>query len=111
MPIQPGASETKDEFIGRCIGEEIKNGHEQSQAAAICYSKWDTENMSKMDSFSRNAIEFERAVIERDIRKSNIDLADYPWEDCIADATARYGSEETANKVCGYIKSRYGSKE
>lgn len=30
----------------------------------------------------------------------------YPWDECIADQTARYGSEETAAKVCGYIKSK-----
>lgn len=111
MPIQPGGSETKDEFIGRCIGEEIKNGHEQSQAAAICYSKWDTQNMSKMSPFNRIATEFERAVIESDLRNSDINLADYPWDQCIADQTEKYGDEETAKKVCGYIKSKYGNKE
>jgi hypothetical protein len=34
--------------------------------------------------------------------------AKYPWDECIADQTARYGSEETAKKVCGYIKSQSG---
>jgi hypothetical protein len=33
----------------------------------------------------------------------------YPWDECISDQTARYGDEETAKKVCGYIKSEYGS--
>jgi hypothetical protein len=33
---------------------------------------------------------------------------DYPWEQCIADQTARYGDEETAKKVCGMIRSKYG---
>ena len=33
----------------------------------------------------------------------------YPWDECIADQTTRYGDEETAKKVCGYIKSEYGS--
>jgi hypothetical protein len=37
------------------------------------------------------------------------DTASYPWDECIADQTARYGDEETATKVCGYIKSEYGS--
>ena len=46
MPIKPGATETKEEFISRCIGEEIKGGYEQSQAAAICYSKWDRKELS-----------------------------------------------------------------
>lgn len=47
MPIRPGASETKEEFIGRCISEEVGAGYEQTQAAAICYSKWDRRELSK----------------------------------------------------------------
>jgi hypothetical protein len=33
------------------------------------------------------------------------EMKDYPWEECIADQTARYGDEETAKKVCGAIKA------
>jgi hypothetical protein len=40
-----------------------------------------------------------------------VDLADYPWEQCIADQTERYGDEETAKKVCGAIKAMYARKE
>ena len=29
----------------------------------------------------------------------------YPWEDCMVDQQKRYGSEETAKKVCGAIKA------
>ena len=47
MPIKPRASETQEEFISRCIGEEVGAGYEQSQAAAICYSKWDRRELSK----------------------------------------------------------------
>lgn len=36
---KPG--ETKDDFISRCISIEISSGREPSQAAAICYAKWD----------------------------------------------------------------------
>lgn len=38
-------------------------------------------------------------------RKNN--FGDYPWEDCIADQVARYGDEETAAKICGWIKANY----
>jgi thiol-disulfide isomerase/thioredoxin len=34
-------------------------------------------------------------------------LAKYPWEQCIREQKKQYGSEETAKKICGYIKSRY----
>jgi hypothetical protein len=47
MPVKPKAEETKEQFVSRCIGEEVTAGYEQSQAAAICYSKWDRRELSK----------------------------------------------------------------
>jgi hypothetical protein len=47
MPVKPNAGETQEEFIGRCIGEEVRAGYEQTQATAICYSKWDRRELSK----------------------------------------------------------------
>ena len=38
MPINIGQGESEQDFISRCIAEEINNGYEQDQAAAICYS-------------------------------------------------------------------------
>ena len=38
--VEPGAKESEDEFIGRCIPYMIGEGMEQDQAAAVCYSKW-----------------------------------------------------------------------
>jgi hypothetical protein len=40
MPINPRDSETQDEFISRCVSEEVSSGMEQTQAVAVCYSKW-----------------------------------------------------------------------
>lgn len=40
MPINKKKGESKKDYISRCIGEEITKGHEKSQAAAICYSKY-----------------------------------------------------------------------
>lgn len=34
-------------------------------------------------------------------------LAKYSWDDCMREQKKQYGSEETAKKICGYIKSRY----
>lgn len=39
---------------------------------------------------------------------SELDLAAYPWEQCILDQTEKYGSKETAEKICGAIKAQYG---
>jgi len=52
MPVNVKSGESENDFISRCIGEEINNGYEQSQAAAICYSYWDKENMSKIKDTS-----------------------------------------------------------
>ena len=38
--VEPGAKESEDEFISRCIPAMIGEGMEQDQAAAVCYSKW-----------------------------------------------------------------------
>jgi hypothetical protein len=47
--------------------------------------------------------------IEMELEQAGINLQeDYPWEQCIADQTERYGDEEIANKVCGMIRSKYG---
>ena len=49
MPIKPKSGETEQDYISRCIGEEISAGYEQDQAAAICYNTW-RERMSKMST-------------------------------------------------------------
>jgi hypothetical protein len=155
MPIKPGSTEDKETFISRCISEEINAGYEDTQAAAICYSKWDRRELSKQkfgDPQKRvqSKLNFEKkyeginlaplekgpndpcwenyvqigtkemdgrevpncvplSKIEMELEQDGINLQeDYPWEQCIADQTARYGDEETAKKVCGMIRSKYG---
>jgi hypothetical protein len=39
--VEPGAKESEDEFISRCIPVMVGEGMEQDQAAAVCYSKWE----------------------------------------------------------------------
>jgi len=39
---------------------------------------------------------------------SKVNLEEYPWDECIAEQTKRYG-EEAAPKICGYIKEKYGN--
>lgn len=48
MPVNVKKGETEQEYISRCISEEISGGYEQDQAAAICYSYWRKDKMSKM---------------------------------------------------------------
>lgn len=47
--VEPGKSETQDEFIPRCIEYVIGEGKDQDQAAAICYSMWENRNMNEQD--------------------------------------------------------------
>ena len=79
MPVKPNPSETENEFISRCIGEEIGAGYEQSQAAAICYSYWDKENMSKIKDTSAKVMA--KVAYDTKFRGINLKEAGDPcWE-------------------------------
>lgn len=151
MPIKPGKTEDESTFIGRCMSEETQT-YPQDQAYAICKSKWDRQEMSKITNMSAKVVarmvydEKYRGInlagledacwegyvaigtkeldgrevpncvpmkdeMEKIQSEKNMELAAYPWDECIADQTARYGDEETAKKVCGYIKSTSGGGE
>lgn len=58
-----------------------------------------------------NIIKLRFETLNKAIENKKVDLADYPWDQCVADQTERYGDEETAKKVCGAIKAMYASKE
>lgn len=58
MPIEKRTGESKDEFISRCIGIEIKDGRPQDQAAAICYTKAE-EYFSATASYNEPAANIE----------------------------------------------------
>jgi len=52
MPIEIKKGETEEQYVGRCIGEEVNTGIEQDQAVAICYSKWrEQTKLSTQDKF------------------------------------------------------------
>jgi len=45
-------------------------------------------------------------IIQREnVEQMSTEFAEYPWDECMADMMARYGSEDTAKKVCGAIKA------
>ena len=70
MPVNPKANETQDEFISRCIGEEVSAGYESDQAAAICYSYWDKDKMSKIKDTSSKVMA--RVKYDTDFRGINL---------------------------------------
>jgi hypothetical protein len=51
MPIKPGKTENEQEFISRCMSEETQT-YPNDQAYAICKSKWDRQEMSKIKDTS-----------------------------------------------------------
>jgi len=151
MPVNPEKGEREEDFISRCIAEEVSGGYETTQAAAICYSYWRQDKMSKITDTTEkvmakvaydtdfkginlagledacwdgyvaigtksldgrevpNCVPMEEEMKTIQMEKG-IQLADYPWDECIADQTERYGDEETAAKVCGYIRSQSGGE-
>ena len=46
MPIKIKPNEKKDDFIQRCISEEMGYGKDESQAVGMCYSYWESRRMS-----------------------------------------------------------------
>ena len=48
MPVKPTSSENEEQFIGRCMSEENESFPDESQRYAVCKSKWDKDNMSKI---------------------------------------------------------------
>lgn len=41
MPVpKPNDTETKEEFISRCMGDKVMQEYDQKQRAAICYNSW-----------------------------------------------------------------------
>jgi hypothetical protein len=118
---EPNKGEGEEAYLQRCIPCLYPDLYDQQQAASFCadhYGNKATLGLKKQimkakpqSDFDRKKDEFQLLSAERDVRLKGIQLADYPWEECVADMTERYGDEETANKVCGMIRSKYGSKE
>ena len=95
MPVKPTPSETENEFISRCIGEEIGAGYEQSQAAAICYSYWDKENMSKIKDTTSKVM----AKVAYDTKFRGINLADDGLEGACWEGYSPVGLKPMGNRM------------
>ncbi len=86
MPVNIRKGEEEQEFISRCIGEEVSAGYEQSQAAAICYSYWRKDKMSKLSDVSAKV--HARVAYDTDFRGINLfaedGLENACWEGYVA---------------------------
>jgi hypothetical protein len=148
MPIpKPTASESQNEYVGRCMHEIASEYDTNEQAVAICINTYQKGTMSKSteqrvadklsgihllagledscwegyiaigtkDKDGKTVpncvpVEEEAAKVQME-KKYNFAEGDgsYPWDECVIEQTDRYGSKDIAEKVCGMIKSKYGS--
>lgn len=58
MP-KPRPNETKDNYIGRCIGVLINEGKPKDQAVAVCNSMWDENKMSAYEKALKDLKKYE----------------------------------------------------
>jgi hypothetical protein len=100
MPINIRQGETENEFISRCIGEEVSSGKEQDVSAAICYSYWRKDKMSKLrtsqEKFSA------KLKYSQDFRGINLlanSLEDACWSGYVAIGTKMLDGREVPNCV------------
>ena len=88
MPVNVKKGESENDFISRCIGEEVGAGYEQSQAAAICYSYWDKQNMSKITDTTSKVM----ARVAYDTKFRGINLKDA--NDPCTEGYEQYGTKD-----------------
>jgi hypothetical protein len=112
MPIpKPNASESQNDYVGRCMHEIASEYDTNEQSVAICINTYEKGNMNKT---SENRVASKLAGIKlvyaaKESDKMAEDTKSLPWEDCIAKMMDEYGDKDIAEKVCGMIKSKYGS--
>lgn len=118
---EPTAEEGEEAYIERCIPVLYPDEFDQQQAASFCADHYGNiatmgmkkQNFKSMGTKSKNrfGINLELAqkqIAEYQLKQEGVNLAEYPWDECIADQLDRGYSEESANNICGYIKSKYG---
>lgn len=123
---EPKANEMEDAYLTRCVPCLYPKYYDQIMATSLCADKLqrkttvtnlkkaNLKNMKaeKMSSFERNKLDFQIRLAVAELRGRGIYLAEegggsYPWDECIADQTPKYGAESAA-KICGYIKAQNG---
>lgn len=97
MPVNIRPGEKEEEFISRCIGEEVGAGYPTDQAAAICYSYWRKDNMSKITDTKSKVMA--RVAYDTDFRGINLNLGQvlpdgsYEFEEPCWEGYEQYGTK------------------
>jgi hypothetical protein len=96
MPINIRPGEKEEDFISRCIGEEVASGKEQDVSAAICYSYWRKDKMSKIKDTTSKVMA--KVAYDTDFRGINLGQilpnADYEFEDPCQSGYEQYGMKD-----------------
>ena len=114
--------EMEKDYLERCVIVLYPEYYDQQQATSLCADKYQRtttittmkkQNLNSMKSkpmskFDEKKLEFQVLLANKDLRERGVHLADYPWDECIADQIKQYGDEETAKAVCGKIKAESG---
>jgi hypothetical protein len=94
MPVNVNKGESENEFISRCISEEIGAGYESEQASAICYSYWDKENMKKVTDTTSKVM----AKVAYDTKFRGINLMAEAGEDPCWSGYEQYGTKDMGGR-------------
>jgi hypothetical protein len=98
MPVKPTSAESEDQFIGRCMSEENESFPDETQRYAVCKSKWDRDNMSKITNTSEKVM----AAVAYNTKFRGINLQsleDACWEGYEAIGTKMLDGREVPNCV------------
>jgi hypothetical protein len=96
MPVdKPKAGETEEDYLAYCIPEEIKAGNAQDVAAAICYSTYRKDKMSKIKDTSAKVM----ARVAYDTKFRGINLQEGGLEDACWPGWKALGTKELDGKI------------
>ena len=97
MPVNIKSDETEEQFISRCIGEEVSAGYSQEQSVAICYSYWRKDKMSKIKDIKSKVMA--KVAYDTDFRGINLNLGQvlpdgsYEFEEPCWEGYEQYGTK------------------
>jgi len=98
--VEPVAMENMDTNIGDCVAKRIKEDPSLTREEA---RKRCAASVVVQPSGGSNP-----AVVGAPVA---VAMADYPWDECIADQLAKGHDEESAAKICGSIKAQNQSAQ
>ena len=100
MPIARKKGEPEKDFISRCMSEIASEYPDQDQRYAVCKSKWDAENMSKLTDTSAKVM----AKIVYNEKFKGINLQAAGSEDACWEGYEAIGLKDDGTPNCVPIK-------